>query len=950
MQWKAKWIWNQSEEHPRNYWLAFRKTFNTPEQFDEADLHITADSRYFLYLNGEFVGFGPVRSWPFELSYDTYSIKHLLKPGENVISVIVTHYGISTFQYIEGRGGLIAQLDFQNDGKAIESVVSDSSWKTKEHTGFQRASVRISCQQAWAEIYDSNKFDPHWNELGFDDSDWENAIEIGPYGTPPWKSLIPRDIPFLTNEPIYPKRVISLREVKPVKSHISIDLRPNFYPGEYDANMKQHIGYIATIIKSPKKMRGRIIIPFGITGRFKLNGKEHQFPGTNQVEIEIEEGDNFFLMDVSGTYHDPFVNLAFDFPEEIAFQSPIGEEDFVSIGPFAQRTLLQIGYPQEDEFKPLPNYERVWKIKEASSLSEFQNWLKPILREHTCKDVVFTLSTQKTILRELDVPLKYQNLVYANDSYTEIEPSEGDIEMIVDFGMELSGFLEFEVEALAGTILDFYAFESLHDGFIENTTGLHNTLRYVCRDGHQSYRSFIRRGFRYLMLTIRNQKSPIRIYNIKTYLTTYPVAEIGTFHSNDYMLNRIWEISKYTERLCMEDTYVDCPAYEQTFWVGDARNEALINYTTFGAYPLSKRCLRLVPKSLYRSPLPESQVPSGWQNILTAWTILWMLACKEYYLFTGERDFLEEIYPYLIQTARNFKQFINEKGLLDIFAWNMLDWAPMDTPGSGVVTHQNALLVKALKETAIIANFLGQNEDESFLLEFSESLKKAINEHLWDENRRAYIDSIYSDGTRSSVFSLQTQVIVFLTDCAPEERRKIIEGYLLNPPQDFVKIGSPFMSFFYLDALAKIGQIERILEEIREKWGLMLDYGATTCWETFPGSLDWLGKKLTRSHCHAWSAAPAFFLPTHILGVKPIEPGFTRVLIEPNLCDLKWAKGTIPTPLGKIEVSYEISDDTFIADIKLPKGCSAEVKFPKNMRKFILNGKQIEGESITIGG
>jgi hypothetical protein len=114
--------------------------------------------------------------------------------------------------------------------------------------------------------------------------------------------------------------------------------------------------------------------------------------------------------------------------------------------------------------------------------------------------------------------------------------------------------------------------------------------------------------------------------------------------------------------------------------------------------------------------------------------------------------------------------------------------------------------------------------------------------------------------------------------------------------------------------------------------------------------LDWLGKKLTRSHCHAWSAAPAFFLPTHILGVKPIEPGFAKVLIEPNLCDLKWAKGTIPTPLGKIEVSYKISDDTFIADIKLPKGCAAEVKFPQNMRKFILNGKQIEGESITIGG
>jgi hypothetical protein len=132
----------------------------------------------------------------------------------------------------------------------------------------------------------------------------------------------------------------------------------------------------------------------------------------------------------------------------------------------------------------------------------------------------------------------------------------------------------------------------------------------------------------------------------------------------------------------MEDTYVDCPAYEQTFWVGDARNEALINYYTFGAYQLSKRCLKFVPKSLYRSVIPESQVPSGWQNILTAWTLFWMSACKEYYEFSGDMEFIKEIDPYLIRTVKNFEKFINKDGLLEITAWNMLDWAPMDTPGS----------------------------------------------------------------------------------------------------------------------------------------------------------------------------------------------------------------------------------------------------------------------------
>ncbi|RLE07811.1 alpha-L-rhamnosidase, partial [Candidatus Aerophobetes bacterium] len=105
MNWKAKWIWYSEEEHPRNCWLAFRKKFISPDDFDEALLNITAVSRYVVYVNGRRVGSGPVRSWPFEQSYDTWSVKDYLAT-DNVIAVLVTHYGISTFQYIEGRGGL----------------------------------------------------------------------------------------------------------------------------------------------------------------------------------------------------------------------------------------------------------------------------------------------------------------------------------------------------------------------------------------------------------------------------------------------------------------------------------------------------------------------------------------------------------------------------------------------------------------------------------------------------------------------------------------------------------------------------------------------------------------------------------------------------------------------------------------------------------------------------
>lgn len=145
MEWKAKWIWDDSGLHPRNYWVCFRRCFEAPVDIDDAILHITADSRYAVYVNSQRLGFGPVRSWPFEQSFDSYSVKDYLKPGVNVIAVLVTHYGVGTFQYIEGRGGLLAQLDFYRNEQLSGSLCTDDEWRTAPHVGYKKESVRISC-------------------------------------------------------------------------------------------------------------------------------------------------------------------------------------------------------------------------------------------------------------------------------------------------------------------------------------------------------------------------------------------------------------------------------------------------------------------------------------------------------------------------------------------------------------------------------------------------------------------------------------------------------------------------------------------------------------------------------------------------------------------------------------------------------------------------------------
>jgi alpha-L-rhamnosidase len=947
MKWNASWIWDESDDHPLNYRACFRRRFNcsvdAAGRRAAALLHIVGDSAYVLYLNGHYLGQGPARSWPFEQSYDTYDVGHILVPGrDNVVAVMVTHHGQSDCQYVEGRGGLLVEIEgLSNDGSVL--VATDRTWRTVRHHGFRTDTVKISNGLPWTEVYDARSFAPDWTEVEFDDSAWSPAREIGAPGMEPWTSLVPRGIPLLSQELVYPDRVVEINETTSFSQHATIDLRTVFFPDEVSINQKLFLGYVATIIDVPTDTEGKILLYVDkwakLRGRVRVNEESLDFENFMCFPVRLRKGSNLLLVDASHTAMHPALHLGFDFPVKLTFRAPscehtdpdvlplsatgISKPGFTAIGPYGRRVIVQTGIPQDDSLPVSDEFDGVFGATNEEELTNIEARMQVVPKEAVCADDVFTLILGRTVVKRNDVPEAAHSMVRPNPSATgsatRLETGEHDLEYVVDFGAETSGYFEMDLEAEAGSVLDLFFFESRHDGIIEYTYGTSNTLRYITRDGYQRHRSPVRRGFRYVMIVLRAGSGPVSIASVRAWQSTYPVAKTGRFACSDSVLNRAWEISQRTTQLCMEDTFVDCPAYEQTFWVGDARNEALISTYLFGAPGIVRRSLSLVPKSMFRSPIPECTIPSGWQSMLTAWALLWMISCREYYFHHGDAGFRASIYPDLIRAARGFERFINADNLLEISAWNMLDWAPMDTPREGIVTHQNALLVRAFEQTAVTADELGHTEDAAWLRNTVSRVRSAINKHLWDEHGQAYIDSMHADGKRSDVQSIQTQSMVYLCDCASPERSSIIEGYIRDPGERFFPIGSPFVLFFYFEALEKIGELPAVIENIRRNWGMMLDHDATTCWETFQ-DWDWVEGYYTRSYCHAWSAAPAYFLPASVLGVKPLEPGFRKVQVKPNLCGLEWARGTVPVPGGVIEVSVRMVDGERQVEVTVPEG------------------------------
>ena len=106
----------------------------------------------------------------------------------------------------------------------------------------------------------------------------------------------------------------------------------------------------------------------------------------------------------------------------------------------------------------------------------------------------------------------------------------------------------------------------------------------------------------------------------------------------------------------------------------------------------------------------------------------------------------------------------------------------------------------------------------------------------------------------------------------------------------------------------------------------MFDAGASTVWEMFPGSDFDANGFPTRSHCHAWSSSPIYFLNRIVLGIRQTAVGGAAFEISPWLGNLRRARGGTATPKGVVSVDWKIKGKVLSVAIKAPNGVKTEFK------------------------
>ena len=103
----------------------------------------------------------------------------------------------------------------------------------------------------------------------------------------------------------------------------------------------------------------------------------------------------------------------------------------------------------------------------------------------------------------------------------------------------------------------------------------------------------------------------------------------------------------------------------------------------------------------------------------------------------------------------------------------------------------------------------------------------------------------------------------------------------------------------------------------------MLRVGSTITLEAWDNKF-----KKNQDWNHAWGAVPGNIIPRYLLGVRPLEPGFKKVLIQPQPGSLKHASGTIPTIGGPISVAFNNAPDRFELKVNIPANMTARVGIP----------------------
>jgi alpha-L-rhamnosidase len=505
--------------------------------------------------------------------------------------------------------------------------------------------------------------------------------------------------------------------------------------------------------------------------------------------------------------------------------------------------------------------------------------------------------------------------------------------LFVDFGKETFGFLRLHGLRGKGNVNIYYG-ESPEEALSVTGGETLDRLDIDLRTKRDSTME-LSKAFRYVNIL---HEQGIAIDSVSMLYEYAPVVERGAFRCSDELINRIYDVAKYTFHLNTREFFIDGIKRDRWIWSGDAYQSYLMNYYLYFDNPTVERTLLA---------LRGKDPVTSHINTIMDYTFYWFIGIYDYYQYTGDTKFIRQFYPRMQSLMEYCLSRRNKEGFVEGLAgdWVFIDWAE-GLSKKGEVSFEQLLFARSLEAMAISAAIARDHKGAERYNQLARELKSKVLKLYWDEEKKALVHSRINDTLSAHVTRYTNMFAIFFGWLTDAQKQGVKNNVLLN--NNVPKITTPYMRFYELEALCAIGEQELVLREMRDYWGGMLSLGATSFWEEYNPAkqgvehLAMYGRPFGKSLCHAWGASPIYLLGKYYLGVKPTAPGYASYLVEPVLGDLKWMEGKVPTPHGAITVYCSRNNIQVKSD-----GGSGLLRF-KSVKKPSAKNVQVESKGSGL--
>ncbi len=255
---------------------------------------------------------------------------------------------------------------------------------------------------------------------------------------------------------------------------------------------------------------------------------------------------------------------------------------------------------------------------------------------------------------------------------------------LVDFGKETFGFVKLHGIKGSGKISLYYG-ESKEEALSVDDAMTLDRLTFPKPVETDSVMA-LSKAFRYVNIVCDGNIS------IDSASMLYEYADVkhrGTFTCSDELVNKIYDVSKYTLQLNTREFFIDGIKRDRWIWSGDAYQSYLMNYYSWFDSPTVKRTIMA---------LRGKDPVTSHINTILDYTFYWFISIYDYYLYTGDKKFIEQFYPRM-QTMMDYcLSRRNKDGLIEGKAgdWTFIDWAA-GLSKKGEISFEQMLFARSLE-------------------------------------------------------------------------------------------------------------------------------------------------------------------------------------------------------------------------------------------------------------